>query len=121
MTKLRKNQEVFLIALMENSTILDACRQAGIASATGYKFLNDPIFKVEYARIRRETLALATNRLQKSAVKAVEVLDSVMSDEETPASARVQASRAILDNAYKAYELDDLAKRIEEMEGQLNE
>ena len=119
--KLNKNQEKFLIALMESTSIMEASKQAGVSNVTGHNYLNDPTFKAEYARIRRETFQLATNKLQQSAVQAVEVLNNIMVDDENPASSRVQASRAVLENAYKAYEMDDLQQRIEQLEELLNE
>lgn len=119
--KLNKNQEKFLIALMESSSIIEASRQAGVSNVTGHTYLNDPTFKAEYARIRRDTFQMATNKLQQSAVQAVDVLNSVMLDEETPASSRVQSARAVLENAYKAYEQDDIKQRLEQLEELLNE
>lgn len=119
--KLSKKQDNFLIALMQSGTIVEACKQVGISNVTGHSYLNDPDFRTEYARLRRETFQLATNKLQQSAVQAVDVLNTIMIDEEAPASSRVQASRAIIDNAYKAYEMDDLQQRIEQLEVLLDE
>lgn len=116
MTKMTDNKEKFLLALLSNSTITEASKQVGISAQTGHQYLNEDDFKKKYAEVRRNTFNLATNKLQQSAVKAVEVLNELMTDKETPASTRVQASRAIIDNAYKAYELDDLQERLEEIE-----
>lgn len=41
-------------------------------------------------------------------------------DNSTP-SARVQAARAVLENAYRSLELDDLQQRIEQLEERLTE
>ena len=122
MTKLVAKQEKFMIALMATNTILDACKQAGIANHTGYKYLNDPEFKVEYLKLRRETMQQATNKLQQAAVIAVETLENVMLDAEnsTP-SARVQAARTVLENAYRGLEIDDIQQRIEQLEKRLEE
>ena len=121
MPKLNKNQEKFLIALMEESTVVEACKSAGIGSTTGYKYLNDPMFMKAFQELRRDTLQMATKKLQKSAVKAVEVLEDVMINDENPASSRVQAARAVLDNAYRAYELEETVKRLEELEEYIHE
>lgn len=116
MTKMTDNKEKFLLALLSNSTITEASKQVGITSQTGHQYLNEDDFKKKYAEVRRNTFNLATTQLQQSAVKAVEVLNELMTDKETPASTRVQASRAILDNAFKSYELDDLQERLEAIE-----
>lgn len=121
MTKLTKNKEKFLIALMESNSISEACKKAGISTVTGHSYLNDTDFKMIYNQTRRDTFQMATNKLQQSAVQAVDVLNSVMLDEETPASSRVQSARAVLENAYKAYEQDDIKQRLEQLEELLNE
>lgn len=121
MAKLSKNKEKFLIALMSNSSIVEASKEAGITTQTGHNYLNDGDFKAEYARLRRETFNLATTKLQRSAIRAVEVLNDVMEDEETPPSSRVQSAKAILENSFRAYEQDDLQQRIEQLEELLNE
>ena len=121
MAKLTKNKEKFLIALMESNSISEACKNAGFSTVTGHKYLNDPDFKALYNQTRRDTFQMATNKLQQSAVQAVDVLNSVMLDEETPASSRVQSARAVLENAYRAYEQDDIQQRLEQLEELLNE
>lgn len=120
MAKLTAKQEKFMVALMNTNTIIDACREAKITNNTGHKYLNDPEFKQAYLKLRRETMQQATNKLQQSAVLAVETLESIMTDKDnsTP-SARVQAARAVLENAYKSIEIDDLQQRIEQLEGLL--
>lgn len=122
MIKLNAKQEKFMIALMNTNTIVDACKEAGITTNTGHKYLNNPEFKQEYLRLRRETMQQATNKLQQSAVLAVETLENVMTDiENSTPSARVQAARAVLENAYKSLEIDDLQQRIEQLEMRLSE
>ena len=106
---------------MESNSISEACKNAGFSTVTGHKYLNDPDFKALYNQTRRDTFQMATNKLQQSAVQAVDVLNSVMLDEETPASSRVQSARAVLENAYRAYEQDDIQQRLEQLEELLNE
>ena len=122
MTKLAAKQEKFMIALMNTHTIVEACEQAGITNVTGHKYLNDSEFKAEYLKLRRETMQQATNKLQQAAVIAVETLENVMLDAEnsTP-SARVQAARTVLENAYRGLEIDDIQQRIEQLEKRLEE
>lgn len=114
--KLSRNQEKFLIALMSNGTIKDASEQAGITTATAYKYLNDPDFKKEHRRIRREAFEQATSRLTQSIDEAVEVLRTVMKDDGEVGATRVQASRTILSNAFKSYELQEVNERLDNLE-----
>ena len=117
MGKLKPKQEKFIMSLMSTSTTEEAYKKAGIAQSTAYNYLNDPVFKEEYRRIRRETMGQVTSKLQQSALIAVETLNQVMVDvENSTPSARVQASRVVLENAYRGLELEDLQERIEKLE-----
>lgn len=121
---LKKKQEEFIMALMESNTNDEAINKAGISQSTAYKYLRDSDFQAEYKRIRRDTMDTVTSKLQQSALIAVQTLNDVMTDTEnsTPSS-RVQASKAILENAYKGIELSDLQERIEKLEerGEMDE
>lgn len=119
MAKLTVRQEKFMIALMNTNTIIEACKEANITNNTGHKYLNNTEFKQAYMKLRRETMQQATNKLQQSAVMAVETLENVMSDiDNSTPSARVQAARAVLDNAYKSLEIDDIQQRLDVLEEQ---
>ena len=119
MAKLIARQEKFMIALMNTNTIIEACKEANITNNTGHKYLNNTEFKQAYMKLRRETMQQATNKLQQSAVMAVETLENVMSDiDNSTPSARVQAARAVLDNAYKSLEIDDIQQRLDVLEEQ---
>lgn len=119
MAKLTARQERFMIALMNTNTIIEACKEANITNNTGHKYLNNIEFKQAYMKLRRETMQQATNKLQQSAVIAVETLENVMSDiDNSTPSARVQAARAVLENAYKSLEIDDIQQRLDVLEEQ---
>ena len=122
MAKLSQRKEKFLLAYLNTNTIEEARKEAGISESSAYNYLNDPLFKAEYRNKRREIMQHVTSRLQHSATLAVDTLNEVMEDKEnsTP-SARVQSAKAVLENAYKAIELEDLAERIEQLEELLNE
>ncbi|MGY0400679.1 phage replication protein [Carnobacterium jeotgali] len=121
MIELKPKQEQLIIALMSTPTNEEAFVKAGIDRTTAYKYLKDPDFSSEYRRIRRETMQTITSQLQQASSTAVETLIDVMTDTElsTP-SARVQASKAVLDNAYRGIENDDLQERIEKLEAKLD-
>lgn len=97
-------------------TFEDAYKHAGIAKKTALKYRNDPVFKQAYRQAKRDAMDLVTTQLQQSAMEAVRVLKDVMIDEDTPPTTRVQSARAILDNAYKGIELEDMAERLEQVE-----
>lgn len=121
MAELNIRQERFLRALIEAPTIEKACEQAEITRQTGYKYLKDESFLFEYRKLRREAMQQVTARLQNVSIEAVDVLRRVMNDDEASPSARVQSARAVLENAYKGIELDDIAERLEQVEGYIND
>lgn len=116
MADLNIRQERFLKSMLEAGSIEEACNNAGINRTTGYKYLRNKEFMDEYRSLRREIMQGVTAQLQKISSKAVDTLMQVMLDEEAPASSRVQSARAILDNAYKGIELDDILERVEQIE-----
>lgn len=119
--KLSRNQEKLLVALMSTPTIKAASEQAGITTATAYKYLNDPTFKEEYKKVRREAFEQATAKIVDSVDEAVEVLREVMKDGEEVGATRVQASRTILANAFKTYEMQEVQDRLDEIEQLIKE
>jgi len=69
---------------------------------------------------RRAVVTRATDRLAQACTEAVANLVDVMANSGSDGS-RVSASKAVIDYAYKAIELEDLAARIERLEEALNE
>lgn len=108
-------QDRFLKALLEAPSIEKACELAGINKTTGYKYLKDEKFLMEYRKLRREAMQQVTARLQKTSEEAVNVLRDVMHDKEASPSARVQSAKNILEIAYRSIELDDIQERIESL------
>lgn len=116
MNDLKPKQEKFLAALMNTSSIEEAMAEAKLSRSTAFRYLRDPIFNEAYLTIRRENMQQVTATLQSAAQEAVATLREVMGDEEATSSARVQAARAVLDNAYKGLELDDVVQRLAKLE-----
>jgi hypothetical protein len=114
--ELNIRQDRFLKALLQAGSVTEACKMAHINPTTGYKYLKDKTFMAEYRKLRREAMQQVTARLQKSAERAVNVLNEVMMDKENAANSRVTAAKNTLDIAYRSIELDDLAERVEAVE-----
>jgi hypothetical protein len=58
----------------------------------------------------------AIGKMQACISRAVDILMLVAEDTEAPASARVSAARSIIDQALKSAEMEDLVKRVEQLE-----
>lgn len=113
---LNQRQEKFLRAMLETTSIEQACEVAGINKNTAYKYLKDELFLKEYRALRRELMQQVTTALQKSSSDAVETLKEIMSDKDASTGARRQAAKDILDMAYKAIDIDDVQERLEIIE-----
>lgn len=108
-----------LAALLSEPTVADAARKSRISQATLYRYLREDDFKKLYREARADLVTHAITQLQRDCATASKTLREVCEDKEAPASARVSAARAIIDGAVKAVELQDLAARVEELEGRL--
>lgn len=121
MTELNIRQERFLNALLGSLTVDEACKKSNITRPTGYKYLKDPVFLEKYRSLRRDAMQQVTTQLQQAAVEAVDVLKEVMNNTEAPAASRVSSAKNVLDVAYRAFELDDLAEEVEKIKEQLED
>ena len=119
--KITRKRQLAIAALIEQSTVQQAAKTAGIGQATLFRWLRDPAFQSAYRDAKRRVVDQAIGRLQRASSEAVDTLREVMLDAEKPPSARVACARAILDFAVKAVELDDLTTRMEILEQRVGE
>ena len=115
-TNFNRKKELALSALMTETTLQKAAKVAGIGEVTLWRWLKEKEFIEAYRVLKREAVTQAVTRLQQISCKAVDTLKQVMEDKESPASVRVSAAKSIIEMAIKAVELDDITKRIEELE-----
>ncbi|MBI3909993.1 MAG: hypothetical protein HY320_03560 [Armatimonadetes bacterium] len=107
--KLSYKQEGLLV----EPTIAEAAVKAGCGERTAHRWLRQPAFQEAFREARREVVIRATARLQQATHAAVDTLHAIASDPVAPASARVSAAKAILEVAFNATELEDLAALVE--------
>ncbi|MDP9474993.1 MAG: hypothetical protein M3R38_04770 [Actinomycetota bacterium] len=106
-----------IIALLEQPTMEKAAKAAGVNKTTLYKWLReDAAFKEAYREARREAFSAAVARLQAAATQAVTALVEIAGDPSQQGAARVGACKAILDNAVKAVETEEILARVEALE-----
>jgi hypothetical protein len=116
--ELTRPQESAILALLSEPSIAAAAEKAGVSERTLHRWLKEePHFVAEYRRARREAFAQAIGLTQRSATAAVGTLLRVMHDTKATWSSRVSAASQVLKFAREAIELDDLAARIETLEG----
>lgn len=113
-------KQTFIIALLTEPSQAKAIKKAGITENTAYKYLADAEFKNELMQARKEYMSSVTASLQAKAIDAVNALHDIAIDKEQPASSRVSASKAILDNAYKGLELEQLSNDVAQIKKELD-
>jgi hypothetical protein len=107
--------------LLTEPTIQLAAEKAGVGETTLYRWMKEENFDNAFKEARKSALSQTISRLQQTTTDAVNTLKSVMENEEAPASSRVTAAKTVLEMAFKAYELEDLAAKVEEMEKYIEE
>ena len=119
--KLTAKQEQALIALLDCGEIKQAAETAGVTKVTLWRWLQSPDFQARYRAARRQLVETAIAQLQSDCTTAARVLREVAEDRQAPASSRVAAARAIIEQSVSAVQLTDLQERLEEVERLLQE
>jgi len=114
--KMDKQKELVITALLTERSIELAAKKSGIGEHTIYRWMATPEFDKAYKEAKRKILDHAISQIQISVTEAVGVLRSIMNDTENPASSRVSSAKTIIEQALKAVELEDVVKRVEELE-----
>lgn len=114
-------QEKVIAALLSEVTITAAANKAGVGERTIYTWLNEPVFKEAYRVACRASVQQVIAQLQNASNNALSVLLEIMNDKKEKASIRLTAAKTLLENGIKAFELEDLAQRVETLEKQFKE
>jgi len=117
--ELEPKQQQAIIALLTQPTITGAAESIGINPKTLHEWLKQPDFREAYAEARDQTMDQAITRLQQAISKAIDTLIAIMGSDLAKDAARVTAARTILDMAFKAYELEQIAERLTKLEARL--
>ncbi len=114
--RMSRKAEQLISNLLIHSTIAAAAKATGITALTAGRWLAEPAFQRRYERARAEVLRGATNALRAAATAAVRALLEVC-ERGRNEQARVSAARTVLEMGFRAAEIEDLAERIERLEG----
>ena len=109
-------QQEGIVALLTEPSVTRAAGTVGVDASTLYRWLQDPLFSAAYRRARREAFEAAVGLIHKLGVLAAQTLAKVMTDQSTPASAKVAAAATVLKFARESIELDDHEVRITALE-----
>ena len=110
-------QENAITVLLREPTLKRAATLIGVHERTLSRWLGDPTFKRAYHAARRDAFGHAIGLTQHYAPLAVNTLAKVMNDPQTPPGVKVAAAMGLLRFGRDGIELDDLAQRVEALEG----
>lgn len=114
--KITRKMESAIASLLTAPTIAEAAHAVGVSEQTLWRWLQQDEFNDRYREAKRMAVAQAVARLQQATTQAVSTLEDVMSSDESPTSSRVAAAKTVLEMAFRAVEIEDMATRIEELE-----
>ncbi|PYS92893.1 MAG: hypothetical protein DMF64_07120 [Acidobacteria bacterium] len=113
---LTPQQQSALVALLSCPTYAAASAKSGVSPATLWRYTQDETFARRLREARAVVVSQAVLRLQYAASDAVKALHDIVNSAETSGSVRVAAARVIIEQTFRAVELDDLRARINELE-----
>ncbi|HEL0808104.1 TPA: replication protein [Streptococcus equi subsp. zooepidemicus] len=118
---LTTKQIKFIDAMLTEPTIEKACEKAGIARATGHKYLNIAAVRKTLRIKQDEMMDKTTQMLYLASSNAVSVLNDIMMDSKVNPFIRTQAAKAILEQSYKTHEIFGVVRQIEELRLEIEE
>ncbi len=118
--KLTAKQQRAIKALLDEPTTKAAAESAKVGETTLHRWLNDPAFSSAYREARGRLLETTLTRLQQVSGKAVDTLETVMTDEAAKGSERVSAAKAVLEMTLKAREVLETEERLRALEAKLD-
>ncbi len=119
---LKPQQEKAIDALLSCKTLTDAAKKIKSERKTLYRWLqDDDAFKQAYRTARAEIVRHSITRLQKASSAAVDTLEQIMNNEETPPHTRASAARTILEMSFRAIETEDIIARVEQLENTIQD
>jgi DNA-binding MurR/RpiR family transcriptional regulator len=115
---LSRRHEGVIVALIAHPKITDAAKAAGVSESTVWRLMQRSEFQQRYKQAQDEALNSALGSIQGAATEAVATLREIASSGKVE-SARVQASKTILDFTFKVREQFDLDERLKQLEAAL--
>lgn len=115
--KLTNRQLKSIPFIVGSPTYTEGCEKAKVDRTTFYKWLRQPEFKTELDRQRDEVTADAFGILSQSLTKAVEVLVGLLNHQDD--RLKRLAANDVVEYVLKQKEVEDLDKRLTEIEKRL--
>jgi len=117
MREIKGKEYRFLVAYLKTGSRKQARQMAKVSDRQAGRYLTDEVFKATMKEYQNRALEKVVFDLQSAGGKAVQTLLTILDDEEAGATAKVSASRSILEYMFKGVETVDFADRLEHLEG----
>lgn len=121
MERLSEKEFLFLTEYLQTGSKQKARKKAGVSDRQAVRYLADKDFQAVLNEYKLKILDEVVFRLQIAGGKAVTSLENVLDDAEATATAKVTASRAILEYMFKGIEITSFAERLQALEVALDD
>lgn len=111
-----KNREMIAMNLLTCKSYLEAAQQSGISERTLQRLRKDPEFQEVVQKVKKELFSESMNKAQAASMKALEVLNDIMSDPDATDSSRVSAARTVLELGLNSVEQEEIMTKLNELE-----
>jgi len=115
---LSRRHEQVIVALIANPKLTDAARAAGVSESTIWRLMQREDFQRRYREAQTEALNAALGSIQGAATQAIDTLTEISRNGKNE-TARVQASKAVLDYTFRVREQFDMGERLKQLEAAL--
>jgi hypothetical protein len=105
-----------VVAVLTTSTFKAAAREIGKSTRTLQRLMQTPEFEKAYRDAKAGLIRGATNVLTANAGSAAAVLRKIFSDRKATDAARVSAAVSTVRLCLEGYEMEDLERRIADLE-----
>lgn len=117
--ELTRLQQMVLPFLLSSRTIEAAAKSAGVSAKQVFSWLKQPRFKAELDNLREAVVIDAIGQLKANTTKAALTLCNLMDRDDCPSVQRA-AANDVLNHVVKFKEIQELEKRLDEVERLIN-
>lgn len=109
-------EELILSALLSCPTVREASSKCKVPESTIRDYLAKPAFMERYKAAKAEIVKGVSDKIQNKMSEAIDVICSLMGNEDTPPAVKLNAAKTIIDNGLKFQENEQITARIEQLE-----
>jgi hypothetical protein len=106
------------VQLAAGKTVRDAARTAGVSESTAYRRLREASFRDAVAELRACLVSATVGRLVEGMTEAADVLRALLASESE--RVRLTAADRLLTHGIRIGELEELQRRVVELEARVN-